>query len=113
MLEEKQTSRIRRWRAVALTLLVIGYAGYYLCRSNLSVVMPLMISDLASGIIDGVGYLGGVLAGDTVARISVIFGWQGAFTALAGVALLSSLAAALFLLEQRRPLKNKFGMEAA
>jgi sugar phosphate permease len=66
----------------------------------------------ASGIIDGVGYLGGVLAGDTVARISVSFGWEGAFTALAGVALLSSLAAALFLIEQRRSVKTKIKVEA-
>jgi OPA family glycerol-3-phosphate transporter-like MFS transporter len=65
-------------------------------------------SATASGIIDGVGYLGGALAGDTVARISVGFGWQGAFTALSGVALLSSLAAALFLIEQRRSVKTKF-----
>src|SRR5215831_1088892 len=66
----------------------------------------------ASGIIDGVGYLGGVLAGDTVARVSVSFGWQGAFTALAGVALLSSMAAALFLIEQRRSVKAKIEMGA-
>jgi len=66
----------------------------------------------ASGIIDGVGYLGGVLAGDTVARVSVSFGWQGAFTALAGVALLSSLAAALFLVGQRRSVKTQIEMEA-
>ncbi|MBO0722936.1 MAG: MFS transporter [Blastocatellia bacterium] len=70
-------------------------------------------SATASGIIDGVGYLGGVLAGDTVARISISFGWQGAFTALAGVALLASMAAALFLAEQRRGVKTRLGMEAA
>jgi sugar phosphate permease len=66
----------------------------------------------ASGIIDGVGYLGGVLAGDTVARVSVSFGWQGAFTALTGVALLSSLAAALLLIGQRRSVKSKIEMES-
>jgi sugar phosphate permease len=66
----------------------------------------------ASGIIDGVGYLGGVLAGDTVARVSVSFGWQGAFAALAGVAFLSSMAVALFLFEQRRSAKTKFEVEA-
>jgi sugar phosphate permease len=54
----------------------------------------------ASGFIDGIGYLGGMLAGDSMARISVAYGWKGAFAALAGVALLSSLAALLFLLEQ-------------
>lgn len=59
-------------------------------------------SATAAGIIDGVGYLGGVLAGDSVARISVAYGWQGAFNALAIVGLLSSLAALVFLLNQRR-----------
>jgi OPA family glycerol-3-phosphate transporter-like MFS transporter len=40
---------------------------------------------VASGIIDGVGYLGGALAGDTVARISVAYGWKGVFMTLAFV----------------------------
>jgi len=61
-------------------------------------------SATSSGIIDGVGYLGGILAGDTVARVSVRFGWTGAFLALAGVALLSSGAAAVLLMSQRRKL---------
>jgi len=59
-----------------------------------------------------VGYLGGVLAGGAVARVSVSYGWQGAFTALAGVALFSSLAALLFLIEQRRSIKTKIETEA-
>jgi OPA family glycerol-3-phosphate transporter-like MFS transporter len=59
-------------------------------------------SATSSGIIDGVGYLGGILAGDTVARISVRFGWSGAFLALAAVALLSSGAAAALFIGQRR-----------
>lgn len=59
-------------------------------------------SATSSGIIDGVGYLGGILAGDPVAHISVSFGWRGAFMALAAVALLSSGAAALLLFGQRR-----------
>jgi OPA family glycerol-3-phosphate transporter-like MFS transporter len=49
-------------------------------------------SAASSGIIDGVGYLGGVLAGDVVARIAVAFGWNGVFVTLAAV----SAAAALF-----------------
>jgi len=48
-------------------------------------------SAASSGIIDGVGYLGAVAAGDSVGRISVAFGWQGVFVTLAGV---SALAAA-------------------
>ena len=54
-------------------------------------------SGTASGLIDGVGYLGGVLSGDSMARISVAHGWNGAFLVLAGVAALSSLTAAAFL----------------
>jgi len=59
-------------------------------------------SATASGIIDGVGYLGGILAGGAVSSVSLSFGWTGAFLALAGVALLSSGAAALLLINQRR-----------
>jgi OPA family glycerol-3-phosphate transporter-like MFS transporter len=59
-------------------------------------------SGTASGIIDGVGYLGGMLAGDSMARISVDYGWNGAFIVLAVVAFLSSSAAAAFLRHQAR-----------
>jgi OPA family glycerol-3-phosphate transporter-like MFS transporter len=58
-------------------------------------------SGTASGIIDGIGYLGGVLAGDTVARISTSFGWSGAFEALAAVCFVSSLAALLYGFQRR------------
>ncbi len=47
----------------------------------------------SSGIIDGVVYLGAVVAGDSVARISVSFGWQGVFVALAGVSVLAAFGA--------------------
>jgi sugar phosphate permease len=50
-------------------------------------------SATTSGIIDGVGYLGGVLAGDTIARLSIAYGWRGAFNALAGVVWLSCIVA--------------------
>ena len=48
---------------------------------------------VSSGIIDGVGYLGAVLAGDSVARISVMFGWKGVFVSLAAVSALAALGA--------------------
>jgi len=41
-------SRLARWQAINLTLLVVGYAGYYLCRSNLSVTLPLIVQELVS-----------------------------------------------------------------
>jgi sugar phosphate permease len=59
-------------------------------------------SATAAGFIDGVGYLGGVLSGSSVAQISVKYGWRGAFTMLTVVAWLSSFAAAAYWLHQRR-----------
>jgi len=40
-----------------------------------------------------VGYLAGWLSGDTVARVTVAFGWKNAFLALAGAAFLTALVA--------------------
>jgi OPA family glycerol-3-phosphate transporter-like MFS transporter len=62
-------------------------------------------SGTASGLIDGVGYLGGVLAGDTIARISVAFGWRGAFTILGYGTLLTAVAAAAYLVKQMRTVR--------
>jgi sugar phosphate permease len=57
----------------------------------------------SSGIIDGVGYLGGVLAGDSVARLSVSYGWRGVFLTLAVASALSAFAAGyLFYCQQAR-----------
>jgi sugar phosphate permease len=55
-------------------------------------------SAASSGIIDGIGYLGGVLAGDSVARLSVAFGWEGVFVTLASVSALATLGAGALLL---------------
>jgi OPA family glycerol-3-phosphate transporter-like MFS transporter len=56
----------------------------------------------ACGIIDGVGYLGAILAGSSVAILSNDYGWAGAFRAMAFVALLTSFVAAVFFQLQRR-----------
>ncbi len=58
-------------------------------------------SATAAGIIDGVGYLAGWLSGDTVARITVAFGWKNAFFSMAGVALLTALVAMVLAGHQR------------
>jgi len=50
-------------------------------------------SAASSGIIDGIGYLGGVLAGDSVARLAVALGWRGVFVALAVVSFAAALCA--------------------
>lgn len=59
-------------------------------------------SATASGLIDGVGYLAGVLSGNSMAHIAVTYGWQTMFFVLAGVAALSSAVAGLALWQQRR-----------
>lgn len=58
----------------------------------------------SSGIIDGVGYLGGAAAGDTVARLAVALGWHWVFVALAVVSALSAIAAGGLFFYQRRTL---------
>ena len=58
-------------------------------------------SATAAGIIDGVGYLAGWLSGDTMARVTVAFGWKNAFLSLAGVALLTALVALVLAAHQR------------
>ena len=34
------------WQALTIALLFLGYAGYYLCRSDFSVSLPLIIDEL-------------------------------------------------------------------
>lgn len=55
----------------------------------------------ASGIIDGVGYLAGILSGNTMAWVTVNYGWKGFFLLLAFVAALTSVVAAAVLYQQR------------
>jgi OPA family glycerol-3-phosphate transporter-like MFS transporter len=59
-------------------------------------------SATAAGIIDGVGYLAGVLSGDTMARITVLYGWRNAFVALAVTCLLTAIVALVLAIAQRR-----------
>ena len=35
-----------RWQVLTVALMVAGYAGYYLCRSDFSVALPLLIADM-------------------------------------------------------------------
>ncbi|MBS0577723.1 MAG: MFS transporter [Proteobacteria bacterium] len=49
---------------------------------------------VASGLIDGTGYLGGALAGWAMARIATDYGWNGVFVTLALVSTLAALGAA-------------------
>jgi sugar phosphate permease len=51
-IEEKADPRLARRKALTLGLLVLGYSGFYVCRSNLSVSMSSIIADLAKTGID-------------------------------------------------------------
>jgi sugar phosphate permease len=64
-------------------------------------------SATAAGIIDGVGYLAGVLSGDTMARITVLYGWRKAFVALAVTCLLTAIVALVLAISQRREAKMR------
>jgi sugar phosphate permease len=106
-------SRAQQWIPVALvTLVAFVLIGPY---SYLSGAISLDFggkqgSATAAGLIDGVGYLGGVLAGNAVGGISVLWGWKGAFAALAAVAVLSSLVSGLYLVQLKRlSLRNDDG----
>ena len=43
----EQAARLKGRQALTVGLMVVGYAGFYLCRSDLSATMPLIIEDLA------------------------------------------------------------------
>lgn len=57
-------------------------------------------SSTAAGLADGVGYLGGTLAGFGVGRIADQFGWKSVFLLLAAVAFVSVLAGIAYLIAQ-------------
>ncbi|WP_309709271.1 MFS transporter [Armatimonas sp.] len=82
---------------VALSGLVAGgpYA-YTVGAAALDLVEPKQAASV-NGIIDGMGYLGAILAGEAVARLAVQLGWNGAFAALAVVCLLASVPSLLLI----------------
>src|SRR5215831_18900193 len=45
-------TRLRRRQGLTLGLLVCGYAGYYLCRSDFSVALPMIMGDLSRNGLD-------------------------------------------------------------
>ncbi len=66
-------------------------------------------SAASSGIIDGIGYIGGVLAGGSVAQLAVAYGWDGVFVALAAVSAVAALCAGLLHLLNTRAARSARG----
>jgi OPA family glycerol-3-phosphate transporter-like MFS transporter len=98
----------------ALPLVLIGVVGLGLLGpySYLAGAMALDFGGkqggaTSSGLIDGVGYMGGILAGDSVARVSVHYGWSGVFVTLAVVSAASALAAGLLFVYQRQQVRQQ------
>src|SRR5262249_3501913 len=77
------------WITATIGFLMIGPYSYFAGAMSLDFGGK-QGSATASGFIDGIGYLGGVLAGGSVGSVAMQWGWKGAFIALAGVALISS-----------------------
>ena len=44
----KPSARLRRWQSITVGSLIIGYAGYYICRSNFSVATPLLLDQFGA-----------------------------------------------------------------
>ncbi len=40
--------RLFRWQVLTVALMLVGYSGYYLCRSDFSVALPLIADELAA-----------------------------------------------------------------
>ena len=58
---------------------------------------------VASGLVDGTGYLGGVAAGSVMVWLSQVFGWGAMFLALAAMSALAAVGACyLYVLNARR-----------
>src|SRR5215467_11140839 len=41
-------NRLLRWQVLTISLMLLGYSGYYLCRSNFSVALPLIADELVA-----------------------------------------------------------------
>jgi OPA family glycerol-3-phosphate transporter-like MFS transporter len=68
---------------------------------------------VASGLVDGTGYLGGALAGYVMGKLSVAFGWGGVFVTLSTVAAFAALGAAYLYTLIMRPLRGVVSPDAA
>jgi OPA family glycerol-3-phosphate transporter-like MFS transporter len=100
-------ARLRNRQILTVALMVVGYAGFYLCRSHLSATMPLITTDLISQGLDStavrswlgwavslgtIGYAIGKFAAGTITdllggRRTYLFGMAGAVVCTALFAL--------------------------
>jgi OPA family glycerol-3-phosphate transporter-like MFS transporter len=98
-LSTQGSTDLRVWLVALVAFLMLGPYSYFAGAISLDFGGK-QGSATASGWIDGMSYLGGVMAGSSMANVTVSWGWRGTFLVLAGVALLSSGAAAVYLRSQ-------------
>jgi sugar phosphate permease len=102
-------TRIQRGTDATLPIVLIGVVGFCLLGpyAYLGGAMALDFGGkaagaVASGIIDGAGYIGAVFAGVGGAKLAVTFGWRGVFATLAVIGAIGAIGAgALYRMELR------------
>jgi OPA family glycerol-3-phosphate transporter-like MFS transporter len=95
------STNLRVWLVALVAFLMLGPYSYFAGAISLDFGGK-QGSATASGWIDGLSYLGGVMAGSSMASVTVNWGWRGAFAVLAAVALFSSGAAGIYFYSQQR-----------
>lgn len=88
-----QQARFSRWQIITLSTLTVGYAGFYLCRSNLSVATPLLMEAFKSENLDkaAIGSIASLGVG-LYAIGKIVFGVTGDFIGGRTMFLLAMLA---------------------
>jgi sugar phosphate permease len=89
------------WLVALVAFLMLGPYSYFAGAISLDFGGK-QGSATASGWIDGLSYLGGVMAGSSMANVTVAWGWKGTFAVLAAIALFSSGAAGIYLRSQHK-----------
>jgi sugar phosphate permease len=105
LLNTKGSTDLRVWLVALVAFLMLGPYSYFAGAISLDFGGK-QGSATASGWIDGLSYLGGVMAGSSMANVTVSWGWKGTFAVLAAVALLSSGAAGVYLHSQQTKWTN-------
>ena len=100
--------RLGRWQIATTVTLLVGYAGYYVCRSNLSIVAPELVAEFGGEGLDrsGLGLIisAGILAYAVGKVVTGIWGdFLGGRVAFVGGMALSALATVAFSVSSALP----------
>jgi OPA family glycerol-3-phosphate transporter-like MFS transporter len=99
MLSTGGSADLRVWMVALVAFLMLGPYSYFAGAISLDFGGK-QGSATASGWIDGLSYLGGVMAGSSMANVTVSWGWRGTFLVLAAISLVSSGAAGVYFYSQ-------------